>query len=447
MKLFKRHEIYDIDQSVIGVTQSLKSVVTEVGIALGHWFLENVDISKKILILIGPGNNGKDGLALTDFLKSKSYDVTTSVSSPAFSTYDVIVDCLFGIGLNKNIEGDFKNWIEESNRSHALKVAIDIPSGVNCDTGETFAPFFQADHTLAVAAHKQGFYLSPGLEACGEIHLIEVDSLKTAVATNPATCSSLNDFSFEAYQATSHDHKYTRGKVCVVLSEDFPGAALMAAHAAQKAGAGYVLVLCPESLLKTCQVQHPDLVFLGYKNSDELSYLVREEKYQTLVLGSGWTQIPNNFDLQPRNNAKLILDGGFLSSQLFPLLDKIDTSKIVLTPHLGELKRLTGLEQSKWEMVQDLTKKFDGTIVAKGYDTIIQQKDLSVITTWNSPALATAGTGDILCGILGSFTAKEDQVFIAAQKAVHLHRLLAKKNPVSASPDFLLNQIEKIINS
>lgn len=469
MKLLNREEVKRIDRQVVQMGQPQAALIESVGAKLSQWLHPKIDKDHKVLVLMGPGNNGDDaavvfrrlcrhnknidGLRLsekpTPFIHSeaKLFGLKDLNRLP-FHQYDWIIDGLFGTGLDRKLDTDISELVNRVNNSKAKRVAIDIPSGVDCDSGEVHGVAIQANHTLTIAAPKRGLYLLPGRDYCGEIHIIDVSALNQCVERQKIQAQALDNFNFSSLQPKRKSHKYSRGKVAVALSETFPGAGLMVAMAAQNAGAGYLQVYCPQKLLEKLQIQYPHLVFKPYRNKKQLWQALSEDDFQCLAIGSGWPEnFPKHFPSQ-WTNKKIVMDGGFLTSTTLQK-SKSYASHVILTPHAGELRRLLkGVTSNKWAEVEALIHQWQGVVVAKGYDSIIAQKNKPyALATWNIPSLATAGSGDILCGITAAMALQTDCSYQAACMAVDAHRRLAQNNPVAISPMTLLNRIESILNN
>jgi hydroxyethylthiazole kinase-like uncharacterized protein yjeF len=359
-----------------------------------------------------------------------------------------IIDGLFGSGLTRPLDGPVQELLQKVNASPAQRIAVDVPSGVDINNGRVLGEAFRADHTLTIAAPKRGLYLLPGREYCGEIHCIQVDSLSQAIQARPCGTHALPHFVFRDLRPRRDHHKYSRGVVSVAMSEAYPGAALLSAMAAQQAGAGYVQVWCPLNKLSALQIQYPFLVFHPYENEQDLSRSLVEDQSQSCVVGPGWKDFPDAIELPEHSDKKYVLDGGFLQPKTLRVTRSL-AKQMVITPHQGELRRLLpGESSSRWDQVDTLLRQWDGVIVAKGYDTIIGQgSNRRWITTWNSPTLATAGSGDILTGIIAAFMAQDFSPQQAACLAVDAHRRLPLYHPVCLSPQGMLQRIEAVLNN
>lgn len=450
--LYSKEDIKKIDQLAFSKASENK-IINDVGLSLFKWFRKNIKKSSTILVLIGPGNNGKDGQALYRQLKKNGYHV--SLSKPIeeaeviWQNFDVIVDAVFGISINRNLPDSCQQLFKQISQSDKLCIALDMPSGLDPNDGHLWGHnVFEADITLTIGGYKIGQYLLPGRVACGNIIRIKVPTLQKSFQTKSPTAYFLefNREWIKELRPTIYDNKYSRGKVSFVLSSEMPGAALMAARAAQAIGAGYVQVFCPTSMKAEVAIQYPSLVVKSYNDFGDITQtLLADEKCKTICLGPGFREVPNELSLFcQKTQATLIVDGGFLQKDLISHL--VARKNCILTPHAGELARLSQ-GTTKWDQVQGLLQTFDGVVLAKGYDTIIAQKSEELlISSSNSPFLAKAGTGDILAGLISGLSAQGFSPLEACRCAVYLHCLIAKKLRFRLGPESMLRAIGAALN-
>lgn len=447
-KIYSKENIQNIDQRALE-SMNIDSLINEVGQCLASWFKKNISKSDRILILTGPGNNGKDGLALAAHLEKDQYQINCcsalEINELSVDKYGVVVDAVFGTSIDRDLPSTLVAIFEQINFTDKKKVAIDISSGVDANTGKIWGGAFKADHTLAIGGVKRGSYLSPGNEYAGEINVIEVPTLTPYFKRENMDMGHLivwNSEWLDTIRPKKSDHKYSRGKLSVVMGEKFPGAALMVAYAAQKIGVGYVQIFSPEKILAKGQIEHPSFVFKPYSNVANLVEQLMAEDSDVYSLGSGWTSEVKPFWEFLNNKEKtILLDGGFLIDELFG--DGSLHENTILTPHTGELKNLSTGE-TKWQQVLNLKEKFPGVVVAKGYDTIIYQqgKEYS-ISEESSPFLSVAGTGDVLAGMISGLAAQGLELIEAAAMAVYLHNHSAAKINWGLTPEVLIEQLPK----
>jgi hydroxyethylthiazole kinase-like uncharacterized protein yjeF len=241
-------------------------------------------------------------------------------------------------------------------------------------------------------------------------------------------------------------HKYNRGVVSFVMGSQYPGACLSAARAAQASGAGYVKIHTDEQLVQICRVTWPDLVFVSYSDSNHLIENLNKDEADAFSIGSGWSENPKAFqDFVSDLNRKIILDGGLLKHDFLKNL-KTSHENLILTPHEGELKEISGVA-SKTEAVDWYAKTYKGALIAKGGETVIAQKNERKFFTEGSPYLATAGTGDVLAGLVTSFAGQGLSSIEASQFAVYIHALAAKRLGWGLTPTTLISEIGEALKS
>lgn len=277
--LYSSKDIKQIDQLAVEHI-SMEELIDEVGVCLAQWFVKNIPKNQRLIVLCGPGNNGKDGQALAKHLASLEYKVESVLAlkenSIDFAPYDVVVDAVFGISIDREIPRGLATQMKEVNSLDKTVIAIDVPSGVDANTGKIWGQTFRANITLTIGGLKRGLYLSPALEYVGEVVTIEVPTLKPYFEKIKASGSLLQwqKAWLEKIKPKTSDHKYSRGKLSVVMGANFPGAALLAAYAAQKIGAGYVQIFAPKNLVDKCRIEHPSFVFKEYSSIKNLRELL-----------------------------------------------------------------------------------------------------------------------------------------------------------------------------
>lgn len=393
-----------------------------------------------ILILCGPGNNGGDGYVAARILGERGAPVTVAAladpatdaaraarggwggpvvplaaTGPAF----LIVDALFGTGLTRPLSAGVEAALAVPARH---RIAVDVPSGVVTDDGALLGAVPRYTATLALGALKPAHLLQPAAGHCGRLFVADIGLLATA---------SVETIARPAFAPPSPaDHKYTRGLVAVVGGA-MPGAARLAANAAAHAGAGYVL------LLGAGGGGLPDAVVT--RPADALAEVVADRRLGALLVGPGLGAdgaAPLAAALAAA--APLVLDGDALR-QVTPQAVAGRAAPTILTPHDGEFAALFGaLPGSKIDRVRAAAARADAVVIAKGADTVIAAPDGTVrIAGGASPWLSTAGTGDVLAGIVAAQLARGLAPLAAAEAAVWLHGEAARR----ADPAFVADAL------
>lgn len=414
---------------------------------------------RKTLILCGPGNNGGDGFVIARHLAEAGWPVVVALydepdtyrgdaavmlsnwTGPCISIakagpegFELIVDALFGAGLTRPLSGEALRLAQELPERDVPVVAVDIPSGVDGDLGTHQDHSFAADLTVTFHRLKPGHLLEPGRSLCGEIVLADIgipdgweaDAEPVATVNGPDLWPAL------PAQQPRTIHKHQRGRLCVVSGPaSATGAARLAAEAGLRAGAGLVTLFSPPSALQVNAMHLTAVMLQRFEGVEGLLQSLDERRATAAVIGPGCGVGAETKELviaATAREAALVLDADALTSfegdadHLFSHLREND----VLTPHDGEFRRLFpdlfGRDHSKIERVRLAAKQAGCTIVCKGPDTVIASPDGEVrVNVHADSALATAGSGDVLAGMIGGFLARGASGFDAASTAVWLH--------------------------
>ncbi len=407
---------------------------------------------RSVTVLCGPGNNGGDGYVIAQRLAQAGLTVTViapeqprtataqkareqfagAVASDGRLTDPIIVDCLFGYGLSRPITGAYAELLERVAQHSALRIAIDLPSGVHGDSGELLGPVLDCDVTLALGAWKRAHWTMPTTARMGTKALI---SLGLDIRSPDATVSCVPRLS--APEAGSH--KYKRGLLAIVAGE-MPGAPLLAAEAAMHAGAGYVKLLSPHS--------HPaapaDLVIMDTEPGEALE----EQRIDACLVGPGLgrgTTARARLCATLDSGGACVLDADALHLLDPDLLEGCDAARLIVTPHEGELAALCdnlGVHgDTKRERALGLHQVTGMTVLAKGADTMLAGERGFRYFPAASSWLSTAGTGDVLAGIVASRLACHGDPFRAAEEGFWLHREAAH----IAAPAFSASQLARAV--
>jgi ADP-dependent NAD(P)H-hydrate dehydratase / NAD(P)H-hydrate epimerase len=421
--------------------------------------------AETVAVLCGPGNNGGDGFVAARHLKERGYKVRLGfngdparlpadaaamaerwgearqkLSSDLLSGGDVVVDALFGAGLARPIEGAFAELIDRVNASDLPVVAIDVPSGIDGTTGEVRATAIKAIATVTFFRRKPGHLLLPGRLHCGEVKLAQIGIPDSVLATiSPKTFANepslwLSDFPWPRPEG----HKYARGHAVVVSGPAYStGAARLGARGALRAGAGLVTVASPRDAIKVNAVQLTAIMVREADDARALASLLDDERKNAVLIGPGVGLGERTKELVRAalaSKAAVVLDADAITSfaddakQLFAAI-KSREAPVVMTPHDGEFARLFGFIQaaSKLERARAAAARSGATILLKGSDTVVAAPDgLASINATTSPWLATAGSGDVLGGMVAGLLAQRMDGFHAASAAIWLHGAAAR---------------------
>ena len=432
---------------------------------------------KKFTIVCGKGNNGGDGLVVARHLFNNQVAIRVFLTHPrselspdaaknvtilqncgyepiimgeaedlnrlriALEFSDVIIDAVYGTGFSGNIEGYTAEIVKIINEADIPKISVDLPSGLCATTGKCSNPTVLADYTVTLGLPKLGLYLFPGIEAAGEIWVADIGIPQVSYEAVPAVQALLNRTVAASFMPSrsENSHKGTFGHVLLLAgSEQYHGAGILASYGALRSGVGLVTLGVPETLIgKLNSDVLPDVVCRPFPHSgggfnlDE--GIVREFSgvYRAVAAGPGWGQGKSQQKsievLLKTWTGNLVIDADGLNClpSIAAVADHAGT--LILTPHLGELARLTGrsiadLNSDLPGHARALAAKCGATLVIKSAVTIIAAPDgkLLVCSRPNS-ALARGGAGDLLTGLIGGLSASGLPAFQAAAVAVYLH--------------------------
>lgn len=421
--------------------------------------------SKKFLIVCGTGNNGADGFALTRLLLLDGAEVHTVLigdrkketdqckkqleilfaygcpvleAIPENTAYDVIVDAIFGVGLSRNVEGIFADTIRKMNEIPGKKIALDMPSGISSDTGAVLKCAFRADCTITFAYEKIGMHLFPGNEYVGEIVTKQIGITDESFLTQmPGVMAfEMEDLRLLPKRA-SHSNKGSFGKLLLIAgSVDMAGAAVLSAKAAYTAGCGLVRVFTPEENRIPLQTSIPEAVLTTYHPEKlDASKLSEAMKWADVIvcgpgIGTGDAAHQIVKTVLQKASVPVVLDAdalNIIAEDTSVLL--LAHTELVITPHLGEMSRLTGdsiafIQTRLIDTADKFAGKFHVTCVLKDEHTVVATPHgKTYLNLSGNHGMATAGSGDVLTGIIGSLLAQRADTETAAALGVYLHGL------------------------
>jgi NAD(P)H-hydrate epimerase len=383
----------------------------------------------RVTVVCGSGSNGGDGRIAARILEQSGRDVRIVEAKPEDEEKDLgepelVIDALFGTGFSGEPRPAAARLIEQINATAATVVAVDVPSGVDASTGEVAGAAVQAYETVTMHGPKVGLHVAPGRFHAGEITVAEIGLEHRETGHRLVTREILE----RVPRKREQDSKYTAGSVLVVGGHrGMTGAATLAARAAYRADAGYVAVAAPAESLPVLEtlvveaVKRPlDEVFDATRRASALAVgpgLGREEESRALVRR-----------LLEETDVPAVVD----ADALFELEPFEREAPTVLTPHAGELGRLLG-EESSWvsahrlQALRRAVERFGCVVLLKGADTLIGAPGQgTLVHSGNTPGLATAGTGDVLTGVIAAFLAKGMDGRLAAAAGATAHSAAAR---------------------
>jgi ADP-dependent NAD(P)H-hydrate dehydratase / NAD(P)H-hydrate epimerase len=410
------------EQRAIDAGTSIETLMERAGAALAEAAYSYVG-KMPALIVCGPGNNGGDGYIAARHLSERGVAVrVAAVSEPKSDaarwargqwnkdvealdagtvSAPLLIDALFGTGLKHGLEYAVSEQFSRITRSAQACIACDVPSGVDSDTGDELSSVPNFDLTVTFGALKPAHRLMPAIHSCGRVVLadIGIDAKSEWFEIAAPVLPPLDPGA----------HKYSRGLVHL-LAGKMPGAIALSAKAAARSGAGYVRVSTSRSI---------DGLPAAIVQTDTSE--VTDERIGCLIVGPGMGDIPQVLTLALTSRSPKVIDADAITHLGDP--ERLRGQDAVLTPHEGEFVRLFGkLAGSKAQRALDAAKRSGAVVVYKGPDTVIASPDGRLGFASPAPAwLASAGTGDVLCGMIAALRARGLPAFDAACGAVWLH--------------------------
>jgi ADP-dependent NAD(P)H-hydrate dehydratase / NAD(P)H-hydrate epimerase len=409
-------------------------LMEQAGRALAEFVLEEWDEDESITIVCGSGNNGGDGRVAARVLRDEERDVRVVDAKPEDEAKDLgspglIVDALFGTGFSGEPRPGAARLIEQINAAGVDIVAVDVPSGVDASTGEVAGVAVNAVATVTFHREKVGLYVAPGAFASGEVEVVDIGLSDSETAHAKVTPEILDAVPLRG----AADTKYSAGSVLVVGgSPGLTGAACLAARAAFRADAGYVAVAAPRDSLPVLEAQLLEAVKRPLEDVWDAVGRAR-----ALAIGPGLGRSSESKALVRRLLEETDIPAVVDADALWELEPFARRAQTVLTPHSGELARLLDVESSwiddhRLEAAHRAVERFNCVVLLKGEGTIIAAPGERVLVSPGFPSLATAGTGDVLTGIVGSFLAKGMDARLAAAAAATAHAEAAAEAPQRA---------------
>ncbi|GLB50111.1 NAD(P)H-hydrate dehydratase [Neptunitalea lumnitzerae] len=461
-KQLKEADNYTIQNQGITSIELMERAASE----LFNWLHSRLQgANVKLHIFCGVGNNGGDGLALARMLVKEKYNVAVYIVNfseqrsadflvnyerlkemnywpevikesndfPELAKEDIIVDAIFGQGLNRPPENWVANLIQYINQSKAFVVSVDIPSGLYMEAvPEDTSAVIQANHTLSFQLPKLPFFLPDTGIYSNNFEVLDIGlDMEYITQSDSSTYVIGKQEALEMYKPREKfSHKNTYGHVLVVGgSYGKIGAAMLSSEAALNSGAGLVTAYLPKCGYQIMQTALPEIMVLTSKHDEYISEIEFEVKPTVVAVGMGMDTKPvtkNAFrQFLEVNTLPLVIDADGLNilAQEQDLLEKLP-SKTILTPHPGELKRLIGAwkdDFDKLAKVKAFSKAYDLIVVIKGAHSITVYHDALYINTTGNPGMATAGSGDTLTGIIAGLVAQQYTEVEAAVFGVYLH--------------------------
>jgi hydroxyethylthiazole kinase-like uncharacterized protein yjeF len=425
----------------------------------------------RILVVCGPGNNGADGVAAGRILFLQGFQVAILLpfernncskemqlqltiaenlgiiinNSCSLIEYNIIIDAIFGIGLSKPIRGELAELISEINRGNYKVFSADIPSGISADTGKVLGTAIKADYTITFGYMKQGLLMYPGADYAGEISLADIGFPGKALTYVGAdTFYYTNEDLSKLPMRKKDGHKGTFGKVLIIAGNiGMAGAAYLSAKACYKTGAGMVKVLTAHKNRDIIQTLLPEALFAAYDLDEDLPSIIawadvivigpglgiseKAEELLSLVLSQN--KIPLIIDADALNIMAKNLDGNYISwKERLNKLNAMLPKHTILTPHPMEMSRLLGIDLSDishniFDIANQCSYNNEIVYVLKDARTFVASAGKKYINISGNNGMATAGSGDVLTGIIAGLMAQKVSFYEAACLGVYIHGL------------------------
>lgn len=425
---------------------------------------EKVDLSH-VCVVCGSGNNGGDGFAIARILQNNRYSVETfcvgnpehyteetqeqmyrlqecggkiTYGMPQEDSYSVVIDAVFGVGLSRKVEGRYRQVIEQMNRMRGTKFAVDIPSGLSATTGCILGCAFKADYTVTFQLKKIGLELSQGRTMAGKVIVPDIGISTDSICEDQEIVRTAGK---DIYRKMLPDrpedsNKGTYGRLLVIAgSKGMAGAAYLNAHAAYMTGAGLVRIYTSSDNREILQTLLPEAIITTYEeyNKEELLSLLTWADGVCIGSGLGMSRLSEKILKTVIEYVKvpclIDADGLNLLAENKNYLNQMAERRFVITPHMKEMSRLTGtpveeLKADRMQILKDFISRYRITCVLKDSRTLIasEEKGIRMNLTGNS-AMAKAGSGDVLAGVISGWMVQEKEAEDAAELGTYIHGL------------------------
>lgn len=461
LELLTAEEMSRAEQLAAASGISTLTMMETAGRGVAEEIVRRYPRGSRVVVLCGPGNNGGDGFVAARYLRERGYQVRLALNGRAedlkrdpqemarrwdeaiepmspqsLEGAQIVVDAIYGTGLRDDVGGVVAQMIEATAERGLPVISVDIPSGVDATSGALRGAAFKAAATVTFFRRKMGHVLFPGRLYCGNVRTVDIGITAAALADVPArTFANDPDFWLRYFPKLKADgHKYERGHAVIVSGPmESTGAARLSARAALRAGAGLVTLATSKSAFYVNAVQLTSVMVSPYDGPAGLSVVLSDTRISAALIGPGAGRDPGVKGLAASvlaSEAVAVLDAEGITAfqaapaELFHLI-RSRSAPTVMTPHEGEFRKvfpeLAG-ERSKLERARRAAVTSGAVVILKGADTVIAAPDgLAIINENAPPWLATAGSGDVLAGLLTGLLAQGMAAFDAAAASVWMH--------------------------
>ncbi|HEU0247424.1 MAG TPA: NAD(P)H-hydrate dehydratase [Gaiellaceae bacterium] len=431
--LYSAEEMRAAEKRYPAYPDSIPELMERAGAAVAREAMNAFPGARTFACVCGGGSNGGDGRVAARILREAGH---VADETPDPEGYDVVVDALFGTGFRGAPRPEAAELIERINAAPAPVVSVDLPSGVDASTGEVAGAAVDADVTVTFHASKVGLTVAPGRFHAGRVVVSDI-GLDAATTVHRRASAALPSI---VPLRGARDTKFTSGSVLVVGGQPgMTGAACLSAMAAFRADAGYVTLAVPQAALPAAEGLALEPVKVGWSDADAVETIARAaERATALAIGPGLGRSDERGALVRELLEQLRIPAVVDADALFGLEPFERDAPTVLTPHAGELARLLDTD-SDWvnahrlAAAQQGADRYGAIVLLKGADTIVAASGVgAIVCDLGPPALATAGTGDVLTGVVGAFLAKGLEPQLAAAAAAVAHAQAAELAPQRA---------------
>jgi NAD(P)H-hydrate epimerase len=427
-----------------------------------------LETKKSFAVVCGKGNNGGDGFAIarhlhvsgkkvevflvgskegmsgdcaTNYLILKNMGIAvTNINNledinelrDVVGRCDATIDALFGTGLSKNVDGIYDMAISIINENSSYTISVDVPSGLNSDTGKVMGNSVRAHKTITFQLYKKGFLAYDNDKLTGEI-IVEDIGIPEAVVDKFHSNEFIIDRELvkdKLLIRNKYSHKGDYGRVLIVAgSKGFTGAAYIAAEGAVRSGAGLVTLCCSEDIQPILSTKLVEAMTVTFSEKERLKEIAA--KSDSIAIGPGMGINGETFEgvkyALESANCPLVIDADGINVLKEDLnLLKNRNNGVILTPHLGEMSRITGLsiehiKQNRIEVAEQFAKDYCVVVLLKGHNTVITDGETTMINPTGNSSMASGGMGDCLTGIIASFIAQGHKPLEAAYLAAYVH--------------------------
>ena len=483
IELLTTSEMADADRFAISHGRPGAELMENAGKAAAANVARRHPPGSRVVVVAGPGNNGGDGFVAARHLQKHGYRVRVLLAGArerlkgdaaqaaqrwegacdpaapaALAGAHVVLDALFGAGLDRVVEGPARDLIEAMNASACVH-AVDLPSGISGTTGAILGAAVVARHTVTFFRRKLGHVLLPGRLHCGEVEVAAIGIPESALEAIKPLVSVVSPHLWSGVFPIPRPsgHKYSRGHAVVVSGgASTTGAARLAARGALRAGAGLVTIASPRDALSTNAATNMAIMVRPVDGIDELAEFLADPRRNAVVLGPGGgvgLEMRTLVGTALAGERAVVLDADALTSfaeDPQELLAGVTQRKAatVITPHEGEFTRLFSMlpddlkANSKLERARNAAERMGAICILKGADTVVAAPDGRAGILDTAPAwLATAGAGDVLSGITAGLLAQGMPPFEAACAAVWLHAQAA----IVAGPGMIAEDLPEVL--